>query len=96
MARPDVHGGDPMRTCLLDSRPVELPSITIVTPCLNAAATIEECLASVRRQDYPRIEHVVVDGGSTDGTLESWRPPKAFDSSPSPTRGARMRRTRGS
>ena len=59
-----------MRTCLLDSRPVELPSITIVTPCLNAAATIEECLASVRRQDYPRLEHVVVDGGSTDGTLE--------------------------
>ena len=48
----------------------ELPSITIVTPCLNAAATIEEALASVRAQDYPRLEHVVVDGGSSDGTLE--------------------------
>jgi glycosyltransferase involved in cell wall biosynthesis len=46
------------------------PSITIVTPCLNAAATLPETLASVRAQEYPRIEHVVVDGGSTDGTLE--------------------------
>jgi glycosyltransferase involved in cell wall biosynthesis len=49
---------------------VELPSISIITPCLNAAATIEAALASVRNQRYPRLEHVVVDGGSTDGTLE--------------------------
>jgi len=48
----------------------DLPSITIVTPCLNAAATLREALASVRSQGYPRLEHVVVDGGSTDGTLE--------------------------
>ena len=47
-----------------------LPRITIVTPCLNAADTLEECLASVRAQEYPELEHVVVDGGSTDGTLE--------------------------
>ena len=51
----------------------ELPSISIVTPCLNAAATIGEALASVRAQSYPRLEHVVVDGGSTDGTLELLR-----------------------
>ena len=51
----------------------ELPSISIVTPCLNAAATIEEALASVRDQSYPRLEHVVVDGGSTDGTVELLR-----------------------
>jgi glycosyltransferase involved in cell wall biosynthesis len=49
---------------------VELPSITIVTPCLNAADTVDEALESVRSQDYPRLEHVVVDGGSEDGTLE--------------------------
>lgn len=48
----------------------ELPSISIVTPCLNAAATIEEALASVTAQGYPRLEHLVVDGGSTDGTVE--------------------------
>ena len=48
----------------------DLPSITVVTPCLNAAGTIEEALESVRSQDYPRLEHLVIDGGSTDGTLE--------------------------
>ena len=46
------------------------PSITVVTPCLNAVDTIEETLHSVRTQGYPRLEHVVVDGGSTDGTLD--------------------------
>jgi glycosyltransferase involved in cell wall biosynthesis len=49
---------------------VELPSISVVTPCLNAAATIEEALESVRSQGYPKLEHLVVDGGSTDGTVE--------------------------
>ncbi len=48
----------------------QLPSISIVTPCLNAAATIEEALESVRSQGYPSVEHLVIDGGSTDGTLE--------------------------
>lgn len=47
-----------------------LPSITVVTPCLNAAATIGQTLASVRSQGYPEVEHVVVDGGSTDATVE--------------------------
>ena len=46
------------------------PTISIVTPCLNAAATIGRTLDSVASQSYPGIEHIVVDGGSTDGTLE--------------------------
>ena len=45
-------------------------TITVVTPCLNARDTIEATLESVRTQDYPHVEHVVVDGGSTDGTVE--------------------------
>lgn len=49
---------------------MELPSITVITPCLNAAGTIAEALDSVRLQDYPKLEHLVVDGGSTDGTRE--------------------------
>jgi glycosyltransferase involved in cell wall biosynthesis len=49
---------------------VELSTITVVTPSFNAAATIEDTLRSVREQDYPHVEHVVVDGGSTDGTVE--------------------------
>lgn len=47
-----------------------LPSISIVTPVFNAAATIEEALESVRSQGYPALEHVVVDGGSADGTVQ--------------------------
>jgi len=49
---------------------VELPSVSVITPCLNARATIEQTLESVSAQGYPQIEHVLVDGGSTDGTLE--------------------------
>ena len=48
----------------------ELPSISVVTACLDAAGTIEEAIESVRAQGYPRLEHIVVDGGSTDGTVE--------------------------
>jgi GT2 family glycosyltransferase len=51
----------------------DLPAITVVTPCLNAAATLPEALASVRAQGYPHVEHVVVDGGSTDRTLDILR-----------------------
>lgn len=46
-----------------------LPRITVVTPCFNSAATLPATLASVAAQDYSDIEHVVVDGGSTDATL---------------------------
>jgi glycosyltransferase involved in cell wall biosynthesis len=43
--------------------------ISVITVCLNAAATIEEAICSVATQDYPYREHIVVDGGSRDGTL---------------------------
>jgi glycosyltransferase involved in cell wall biosynthesis len=47
-----------------------LPTITVITPSFNAAATIEDTLRSVREQDYPHVEHVIVDGASTDGTVD--------------------------
>jgi glycosyltransferase involved in cell wall biosynthesis len=46
------------------------PLVSIVTPSLNSAKFIRQTIESVAAQDYPRIEHVVMDGGSTDGTLE--------------------------
>jgi glycosyltransferase involved in cell wall biosynthesis len=51
------------------SKPMNLV-ISIITVCLNAARTLEQTLESVLDQAYPQLEYIVVDGGSTDGTLE--------------------------
>jgi hypothetical protein len=45
-----------------------LPRITIVTPSLNQGRFLGECLDSVIRQDYPLLQHIVIDGGSTDSS----------------------------
>lgn len=46
------------------------PRITVLTPCLNAERYIGEVVASVERPQYPNFEHIVVDGGSLDTTLD--------------------------
>jgi glycosyltransferase involved in cell wall biosynthesis len=46
------------------------PRITIITPCLNQAPFIERTICSVLDQGYENLEFMVVDGGSTDGSLE--------------------------
>ena len=43
--------------------------ISVITVCFNAADTIADTIQSVRSQSHPDIEYIVVDGGSTDGTL---------------------------
>jgi GT2 family glycosyltransferase len=47
----------------------DLPKISVVTPSFNSVGTIGATIESVLRQDYANWEHIVVDGGSTDGTL---------------------------
>ena len=44
--------------------------LTVVTVCLNARETIADAVQSVHRQTHRDVEHIVVDGASTDGTLE--------------------------
>ena len=44
--------------------------VSIITPVLDRSSSINACLESVSSQSYPAVEHIVVDGGSIDGTLD--------------------------
>lgn len=46
------------------------PKITVITPVLNGRRYVGAAIESVRAQHYAHVEHIVIDAGSTDGTLE--------------------------
>jgi glycosyltransferase involved in cell wall biosynthesis len=58
---PDAQSGQPSPRS---------PRVSIITVCFNSARTIRDAIESVLSQDYPDIEHVVIDGGSVDGTVQ--------------------------
>lgn len=60
----DIHPHVPL------FRMTDNPIISIVTPCYNGLPYIQDALDSLQDQQYENIDHIVVDGGSTDGTLD--------------------------
>ena len=64
---PHAPTGDALPDTMPGGKP--WPRISIVTPTYNQGRYIEETLLSVAHQGYPNLEHIVIDGGSTDDTI---------------------------
>lgn len=67
-----TRGGKRLRG-LIASGSVQEPLVSVITAVFNGREEITQCIESVLRQEYPNIEHIIIDGGSTDGTVEVLR-----------------------
>jgi len=50
-----------------------MPRVTIITPVFNGIEFVDQCVENVQEQDFPELEHLIIDGGSADGTVERLR-----------------------
>ena len=55
---------------LQPEQPESWPAISIVTPSYNQAAFLEATIQSILSQNYPRLQYLVIDGGSTEGSID--------------------------
>ena len=53
--------------------PAEKPLVSVITVVYNDAAHIEEAIEAIAAQTYSKVDHIVIDGGSTDGTVDAIR-----------------------
>src|SRR6516162_187678 len=60
----------PLTECFENAPRVNVMKISVITPCLNRKNFVEDAIRSVLEQKFPDFEHWIIDGGSTDGTLE--------------------------
>ena len=66
---PRIEGGRRLRGQLVRGT-VASPLVSVITVVRNGVEHLEEAIQAVAAQSYPHIEHIVIDGGSTDGTLD--------------------------